>query len=188
MKVLKILDIGCGNNKYESNDKNEVIGLDIVELPNVNIVHDLNKIPYPFNDNFFHVIIANHVLEHIENFFGLMEEIYRILKPNGILKVRVPHFSSINAFADPTHVRCFTLKTFKFLSESHKLSYYYNIKRKINFKIISTRFIPENTTFNKMVISLANLHPYFYERYISRFISPNEMEVILQKISMVQKV
>ena len=185
MKVLKILDLGCGNNKYKSNGKNEVIGLDIVEVPGVNIIHDLNETPYPFDDNYFHIIIVNHVLEHIQNFFAMMGEIYRILKPNGILRVRVPHFSSINAYADPTHVRFFALKTFKYLSENHKLSYYYNTKKKINFKIISIKFNPENTTFNKMVISLANLHPHFYERYISRFISSIEMEVILQKMSMV---
>ena len=58
---------------------------------------------------------------------------------------------------------------------------YYNIISE-NYIV---KFIPENTTFNKMVISLANLHPHFYERYISRFISPIEMEVILQKMSMV---
>jgi len=183
LKVLKILDLGCGYNKYRSKGKNEVIGLDIVELPGVNIIHDLNQTPYPFDDNYFHIIIANHVLEHVKNFFTMMGEIYRILKPNGILRIKVPHFSSINAYADPTHVRYFTLKTFKFLSENHKLSYYYNKKRKINFKIISIKFIPENTTFNKMAISFANLHPHFYERYFSRFISPNEMEVILQKMS-----
>lgn len=181
-KSVKILDIGCGTNKYKSTNKHtEVIGLDKVDLPNVDVVHDLNKIPYPFKNNQFDIVIANHVLEHIENFFNVMEEIYRILKPEGILRVLVPHFSSINAYADPTHVRFFAMKTFKYLSDKHYLSYYHN-DRKINFNIRKISFNPENNFISKVVISFANLHPHFYERYISRLVFPKEMEIILQKV------
>ncbi|MGB3149550.1 MAG: class I SAM-dependent methyltransferase [Maribacter sp.] len=37
----------------------------------------------PFEDNMFDVILCNHVLEHIPNDIKAMEELYRILKPNG---------------------------------------------------------------------------------------------------------
>lgn len=40
------LDIGCGTNKKDS-----FLGVDILELPGVDIVHDLNSFPYPFSNN-----------------------------------------------------------------------------------------------------------------------------------------
>src|SRR3989344_2310598 len=39
----KILDLGCGNHKIP-----ESVGVDFVKIPGVDIVHNLNKIPYPF--------------------------------------------------------------------------------------------------------------------------------------------
>ena len=37
----------------------------------------------PFEDNSFDIIFCNHVLEHIPNDTKAMQEMYRILKPNG---------------------------------------------------------------------------------------------------------
>ena len=37
----------------------------------------------PFNDNSFDVILCNHVLEHIPDDVKAMQELYRVLKPNG---------------------------------------------------------------------------------------------------------
>lgn len=44
----------------------------------------------PFLDNSFDKIICSEVLEHIENYSGVLSEIYRVLKPNGVLAVSVP--------------------------------------------------------------------------------------------------
>jgi predicted SAM-dependent methyltransferase len=72
---MKILDLGCGKNKFKSSNTSDiVIGMDKYSLEGVDVVHDLEKTPYPFNDNEFDEIRAHHVLEHIQNFFGLMEE------------------------------------------------------------------------------------------------------------------
>ena len=42
------LNIGCGKKIL-----NGYINLDVVKLPGVDIVHDLNKYPWPFKDNYF---------------------------------------------------------------------------------------------------------------------------------------
>ena len=42
---MKKLDLGCGRSK-----KAGFIGLDCLVLPGVDIVHDLTKFPYPFED------------------------------------------------------------------------------------------------------------------------------------------
>ncbi|MCK9617787.1 MAG: methyltransferase domain-containing protein [Lentimicrobiaceae bacterium] len=49
---------------------------------------DITQIPFP--DDTFDVIICNHVLEHIENDKKAMEELYRVLKPNGWAIIQVP--------------------------------------------------------------------------------------------------
>ena len=42
---MKILDLGCGENKIPNS-----IGLDNLKLPNVDVVHDLIDLPYPFDN------------------------------------------------------------------------------------------------------------------------------------------
>lgn len=49
---------------------------------------DITDIPYP--DNFFDVVLCNHVLEHIPDDAKAMRELYRILKPNGWAILQVP--------------------------------------------------------------------------------------------------
>jgi len=45
----------------------------------------------PFEDNAFDFIICNHVLEHIPNDTKAMQELYRVLAPNGTAIVQVPY-------------------------------------------------------------------------------------------------
>ena len=104
---MKKLNIGCGRNV-----KKGYINLDVVRLPGVDVVHDLEKFPYPFDDNTFDLIEASQVLEHVDNLRGVMKELARILKPGGKLKIDVPHFSSNTAYMDPTHKRFFCILHF----------------------------------------------------------------------------
>ena len=48
-----------------------------------------------FSDNEFDLVICYHVLEHIKNDTKAMEELYRVLKPNGTAILQVP-FSGKN--------------------------------------------------------------------------------------------
>lgn len=45
----------------------------------------------PFEDNSFDFIICNHVLEHIPDDTKAMNELYRVLAPNGIAILQVPY-------------------------------------------------------------------------------------------------
>ena len=61
---------------------------------------DLTKLDFP--DNYFDVIIANHVLEHIPNFTLAIDEIYRTLKAEGFALIQIPYSSLLyNSFEDP---------------------------------------------------------------------------------------
>ena len=44
----------------------------------------------PFQDNYYDLILCNHVLEHIPEDQKAMQEMYRVLKPGGTLIAQVP--------------------------------------------------------------------------------------------------
>lgn len=44
----------------------------------------------PFNDNEFDIILCNHVLEHIPDDHKAMQELYRVMKPNGMGIFQIP--------------------------------------------------------------------------------------------------
>lgn len=57
------------------------------------------------------------MLEHVRDQLPMMEELYRIAKPNAVAIVRVPYGSSDDAFEDPTHVRQIFLNSFGYFSQ-----------------------------------------------------------------------
>ena len=44
-------------------------------------------------EGYFDIIVMDHVLEHLDDVFGVMRAVYRLLAPDGRLEIRVPHFS-----------------------------------------------------------------------------------------------
>ena len=110
---MKKLNLGCGEFK-----KNGYINLDMNKKVKPDVVHNLNKFPYPFKDNYFDLVEASHVLEHVEDPFKVMKELHRIMKHNGTLIIRVPHFS--RGFTHADHKRGFDVS----------FPYYFNPKYK----------------------------------------------------------
>jgi SAM-dependent methyltransferase len=118
---LRILDIGCGSRKQHS----QAIGIDRHPHPGVDIVADLEHV-IPVVDRSMDHVFAVHFLEHVRNLLPLLNELHRVLKPQGVLHVMVPHHAHVNAWADPTHVRFFHRQTFKFFCRPYPdlLSFY----------------------------------------------------------------
>ena len=180
---IKILDIGCGGRKYKGNADDAVIGVDLYKTPQVDIIWDLEKTPLPFKTNEFDMITASHILEHMKSFFQLIEEIHRVLKPKGILKVWVPHASDLAAFGHVDHVRYFTVNTFTHFTESSAENHF----TKARFKIRKTRlyFVRSFSKFrilNWIFYPIMNLNHKFYEKLLSRIIPAIEMYVELEVI------
>ena len=130
---MKILDLGCGENKVPNS-----IGLDNVQLPGVDVEHDLLDFPYPFDNKSIDKIYLRHVIEHfaIENINFIMNECNRILKNDGLLVITVPHVFSISAFIDPTHRSFFTFGSGYFWDENSSKAYYKEFQMK--WKLIKT--------------------------------------------------
>ena len=122
------LNIGCGNDY-----KKDYINLDYNSIYKLDVNHNLNKFPYPFEDEYFDEIYASHILEHIDDLFKTMDELLRILKKDGIIHIRIPHFSNGLGYSDLSHKRFFGYNTFKIMESG-----YYN--REFNFEIIETKF------------------------------------------------
>lgn len=62
----------------------------------------------PFEDGSIESIITHHALEHIgEGFLALIDEVYRVLKPNGIFRAITPLYPSTTAVSDADHRRYF---------------------------------------------------------------------------------
>jgi ubiquinone/menaquinone biosynthesis C-methylase UbiE len=101
-KNLRILDIGCGTGKNVEafSSLGEVWGLDNSKeaimfckkrgLKNLKL-GNLDKTG--FKDGYFDVVTMLDVLEHLEDQDKALNEIKRILRPNGILIITVPAFS-----------------------------------------------------------------------------------------------
>lgn len=129
----RVLDLGCGKNKLLG-----AIGVDFHDNTDADVVHDLNRFPYPFGDDEFDGILLNHVLEHLEDVVKVMEEVYRIAKPDAIVVVNAPYFTSVDAFTDPTHKHFFASRTLDYLTGDYKEFDYYssNVKfLKLNVEI-----------------------------------------------------
>ncbi|MEM5829324.1 MAG: class I SAM-dependent methyltransferase [Candidatus Aenigmatarchaeota archaeon] len=107
-KNLKLLDIGCGDGSFSLEvakkcNAKEIHGLEInkdvlekAKKKGIKIHEgDANK-KFPFKDNFFDVIIANQVVEHLLNPDNFFEEIHRILKPNGYCIISTPNLCSLH--------------------------------------------------------------------------------------------
>lgn len=77
-----ILDVGCGYDKIGD------VGIDIID--NADIKWDLNKFPYPLENDSFATILCHHILEHLDNPLKVLKELYRILTPNGKIIIVVP--------------------------------------------------------------------------------------------------
>jgi predicted SAM-dependent methyltransferase len=111
---LRSLNLGCG-----SDIRSGYVNLDVSPLPGVDVVHNLAKLPYPFEDNRFDEIVAFNILEHLPDTIGVLEELWRISRPGGVLHVRIPYWNSLDGITDPTHVRWFNQYTFQFFDPTH---------------------------------------------------------------------
>ena len=102
------LNLGCGNKILDG-----YVNVDKFDIYNVDIKHDLEKFPYPFNDDSIEEIILHHVLEHVgqdpDVFIKILKEIYRICKNHALINIAVPHPRHESFISDPTHVRPITV-------------------------------------------------------------------------------
>lgn len=176
---MKRLNLGCGRNI-----KKDWVNLDSADLPGVDVVHNVENLPLPFGDKEFDEIRCDNILEHVE-YVHVLKDLYRILKTNGRLKIRVPHFTSRNNYVDPTHKKLFSISTFEFFAEDSRNPYYFGFHfSKISYRKI--KFLKRKIYYiNRLIEPLINLNEamqVFYEStFLSRLFPANDIVVELVK-------
>ena len=116
------LNLGCGRNPIDG-----YVNLDRQQLPGVDVVHDLERLPLPFLPDTFDEILGVDLIEHITDALGLMGELWRIAKPDATCTFLLPYGSSDDAWEDPTHVRPYFLNSWSYFSQPfyYRASYGY---------------------------------------------------------------
>lgn len=106
------LELGCGSRKLHIDS----IGIDLLNSDAVDLVGDIFDVLSQFPDKSVKLVTSHHFLEHVEDFFGLMKELARVLENNGVIDFNVPHFSNPYFYSDITHRRFFGLYTFCYIT------------------------------------------------------------------------
>lgn len=110
------LNLGCGRDRIPGWEH-----VDRIDYGD-NVIFDLDHLtgsgrhlPYP--DYSCEEFKLHHVLEHLRDTLGLMEELWRVALPGAICHVAVPFAFSEESIEDQTHVRQFTFNSFCFFSQ-----------------------------------------------------------------------
>lgn len=167
------LNLGCGPDIRPGH-----INLDSLKIKGVDVVHNLNKFPYPFKDNSFDEVYCSHVLEHVDDLIKVLSELRRITAPRGKIIIRVPHFSCGVSYRDPTHKRLFSYFTFDYFTDDcfYGLPKFKIADRKLNFTRLSATFL--NPIFNPFL----NIAPAIYERFFCWMLPTAEVLATLEVV------
>lgn len=130
------LHLGCGKSVLPGHK-----GVDLSPQAGVSVVCDLARKPWPFRDSSVERCVLLNLLEHLPDTIQVMEELWRVTKPGGVVQIQVPYYNSAGAFQDPTHVKFFTERTFDYFTVdgTTELSHY-NYYSHARFEIVRLDF------------------------------------------------
>lgn len=99
--LCKKINLACGNMKMDG-----YTGIDILKEGTVaDFICNLESYPWPILSDSVEQIFCSHFLEHVDDLLTFMDEVYRVLKPNGTAVFVCPYYTSVRAWQDPTHKR-----------------------------------------------------------------------------------
>jgi SAM-dependent methyltransferase len=148
----------------------------------------------PFRNDSVDAVYAYHLLEHLDNFLGFMDEIWRICRRDALVYVKIPHGSSLfDTWKDPTHKRGLFIATFSYFDDTHfdgrAFSFYakarFRIERaRLNFSVRNSWELPRRVMAH-LVHVLANRSrgaQYICERFWGHLVGIEEAVLILRAI------
>lgn len=111
-----VLNIGCGKTCIK-----QAVNVDFFETRFCDQVVDLAKFPWPWKSNSIDEIYMLYFIEHFDSaqVIKIFKEAHRVLKPNGLIHVQCPHFSSMIALTDFDHKKSFSVTSFGILKGNH---------------------------------------------------------------------
>jgi SAM-dependent methyltransferase len=106
VRYARVLEIGCHTGEWiidrvRNIENPDIYGIDLYQK-HINlsrklgikaIIADAEK-KLPFKSNFFDIISANQIIEHLVNIDEFIQELYRVLKPGGYVVLSTENLSS----------------------------------------------------------------------------------------------
>jgi SAM-dependent methyltransferase len=165
-----ILNLGCGEH-YEDG----VVNVDYYAT-HVDIRHDLDSFPYPFDNDAFDEIRCYNVVEHLQDIIRVMGEIHRIGKSGCRIIIRVPHFRSACLYEDVTHKHGFAWRTFDIFAAGGTIYGNYSPAR---FNILSREYTPYKI---KALYRLLSTLPVLTDNVLSKYVPMASIIFVLEVI------
>jgi SAM-dependent methyltransferase len=157
------------------------VTLDVNPLAAPDVLHDLDVTPYPFPASSFDIVIAEHVLEHVNQVIRVVEELHRIVAPGGVLLVEVPHFSSANFHTDPTHRHAFSTRSFDYFVEGTTLARYRYSNAFLRKREARIGF-EGRSVIQRAIARWANRDPERYERKFAWILPAEKINFVLEVV------
>jgi len=148
---LKKVDLCSCNNKPKG-----FIGVDERKLNDDDIVFDLNKSDWPFEDGSVGLFRGQDAVEHLRDPINTMKEIYRCLCDYGWAIIDVPSSDGRGAFQDPTHVSFWNSNSFWYYTKEEQAQF---IGSPVKFQLnrISNYFPTDWHKFHNIMYTKAHL-------------------------------
>ena len=167
--MTRHLDLGCGAKPRNPYRRDELFGVDIapgvdrdgLQFRTANVALD----PIPFPADHFDSVSAYDFLEHVPRvlssrdgqalrfpFVELMDEVWRVLKPGGLLYASTPCVPHPAAFQDPTHVNFITRQTHLYFAQPELMARMYGFKG--DFSVVRVLPVRPEQDYEPMALSL----------------------------------
>ena len=175
MVEAKKLNLGSGQRKIKG-----ALNVDFNLSSKPDRVCNLNKFPYPFKKDQFNEVFCYDILEHLDDLISVMKELYRVTKNGAKIVIESPHFSSANAFTDPTHKHFFSAFSFDYFTGENEWHYY--LEGKFCFKTLERTIVFAPDIMNKFRQKFFNNHKKLYEsKYAWRYPS-QKIRIVLETV------
>ena len=156
---MRILNLGSGKDRSIA----DAVTVDINRSTSPDVVHDLNNVPWPLDDDTFDIIYCKDIIEHLGDVVKTMEEIHRVARGGARVHITTPHFSCANSYTDPTHRYHLGFFSFDYFTGENQWDFY----TKTRFKKVQTGLVFYPKFKNKLIWRIANRWPAFYEEHLA---------------------
>ncbi|MBC8552107.1 MAG: class I SAM-dependent methyltransferase [Nitrospira sp.] len=163
----------------------KVVCVDIEDGPNVDLVadaHDMHMVDSSSVD----CVICFSVLEHVHYPVKVMKEIYRILKPGGLIYINIPFLYPFHAV--PHDYYRFTFKGIEVLCEDfERLDSGFNRGPASTMHQLLVHFFAMLFCFNNQTIYNINIDlfkwVFFWVKYLDKFLAKYQMAYVIHSSS-----
>jgi SAM-dependent methyltransferase len=176
------LNLGCGPKPLVG-----FVNVDFVQLPGVDVKHDLSEFPWPWADNSVDYVYTTHYLEHAKDITATLEEIYRIMRPGTHLYIEVPYAHGWTWIRNITHINHFCWSSFGDWEDRPERAQLSNYGLMMRWKILHREilfFWPSNkykAFANWLTWPVFNLFPELYERALMPILPASIIRYTLKK-------